>query len=126
MTRKLTREERRMTAVHQGRPLKVQDGPGHFSFRWGDVCDMVFDSPEERERMTFNHGYHDATDDVLRRKLPRNLVAGGSQTLMTVSREYSEAYYLGYRAGLVDAEGGSCAGNSNAAWEFELAHSGHR
>jgi hypothetical protein len=72
------------------------------------------------DRVRFNWGYHDAASDA-KRGQARKTVLNGGQDVRTVSREFDEAYYDGYLAGLRHWNDWEYNGDSTAAWNDRTA-----
>ena len=66
-------------------------------------------------RIRFNWGYHDAANEH-RLGCLRMLVLRGPQSMLTVSREYDEAYFTGYAYGRRDVLTGTHKPTSEPAW----------
>ena len=64
-------------------------------------------------RIRFNWGYHDAHQETKMGR-PRQLVESGPQSTTTVSKEFSQWFYEGYKSGLADND--LTTTSSEAAW----------
>lgn len=71
-------------------------------------------------RVRFNWGYHDAVADSQRGN-PRSTVEKGEQNIKTVSKQFNQHYYHGYKKGLEHFQAGSHEERSDRAWNEHKA-----